>query len=120
MTDASPFPELPPAPDDPGEYLTWFEGDVVGSLIDAKDGGLILKVKVTPTDKYRAMPLTDIRGRRFNWTVHARRGRKPLVAANGQAAIYAMRENREKRAAERAGGTKATAKPVKKKRRVTT
>ena len=99
--DTSPFPELPPAPDDPGEYLTFFEGDVVSSRIDAKDGGLVLLVKVAPTHKYRAMPLTDIRGRRFNWTVHARKGRKPLVSAEGKAVIYQMRENRERAEAAR-------------------
>lgn len=110
-TETSPFPELPPPPDDPGEFLTFFEGDIIGSLIDTKDGAIILKVKATSEHKYRAMPLTDIRGRRFNFTVHARRGRKPLVK-DGKALIYEMRENREKRQAERT-------KP-KRKRRVST
>lgn len=115
--DTSPFPELPPPPDDPGEFLSYFEGDIVGATMDGKDGALILKVKVALEHKMRAIPLTDIRGRRFRWAVYARRGSKPLVK-DGKAVIYELRENRERRAAEREAAVKK--KPVKKKRRVPT
>lgn len=89
----SPFPELPPPPADPGEFLTYFEADIPSSRIDAKSGRLVLNVAAIIEDKYKAMPLTDIRGKRLRFAVYAPRGRKPITAA-GRLAVYQMRENR--------------------------
>lgn len=89
----SPFPELPPPPADPGEFLTYFEADIPSSRIDAKSGRLVINVAAIIEDKYKAMPLTDIRGKRLRFAVYAPRGRKPITAA-GRLAVYEMRENR--------------------------
>lgn len=104
MSDTlAPFPTLPPPPSDPGEYLSHFGGDLKDFKIDKRTGALILVVTVDLTDKYLAMPLTDIRGRRFSWTVHTPRGKKPLVA-RGALAVYAGREGRAQRAKDRRWG----------------
>ena len=84
--DLFPFPELPPLPADPGEYLTNFVGHLTTSKFD-RNGNLQLIFTVDPTDKYKAIPLTDIRGRNFTVSVYADRGRTPLVR-RGTLGVY--------------------------------
>jgi len=86
VTDKAPFPRLPEPPTDPGEYLTFFSAHIPAGAFD-RDGNLVFKVVVAAEDKYKAMPLTDIRGRTFNITVHAPRGRTPLVR-RGTLGVY--------------------------------
>lgn len=99
-TPTPSFPELPPPPADPGEYLTYFTGHIGGFKFD-RDGNLQLVVAVAKTDKYLAMPLSDIRGRTFNFTVHAPRGRRPLVR-RGTLAVYDAQTRVKTRKADRA------------------
>lgn len=103
MTDLAPFPTLPPPPADPGEYLTSFGCDVTKFAFDSRTQDLILHVKVDAVDKYKAMPLSDVRGRRFMMTVHTPRGKRPLVAS-GKLAVYTGREDRAQRAKDRRWG----------------
>ena len=107
-TPLAPFPRLPPPPEDPGEYLTFFGADMPKPSFD-RNGNLVLQLIVNPEDKYKAMPLTDIRGRRFHITVHAPHGRHPLVAADSTLAVYAAQDNsrtrRRNRRWERAKST---------------
>ena len=95
-----PFPELRDLPASPGEYLTFFDADVPSSRIDAKSGRLVLNVSVVVDDKYWAMPITDIRGKRLRFAVYAPRGRKDITRA-GRLAVYDMRENRATRRQQR-------------------
>lgn len=99
MTDQAPFPDLPPPPADPGEFLTYFTGHIGGFRLD-KDGNLQLIISVAETDKYLAMPLSDIRGRTFTWTVHAPRGRKPLTR-RGTLGVYDAQTRAKNRRADR-------------------
>lgn len=99
MTETSVFPELPPAPENPGEFLTHFQADMPKSSID-KDGQLVITLVVPIEDKYKAMPLTDIRGRRFNVSVFAKEGRRPMIR-EGVLAVYDGIERKQARAADR-------------------
>ncbi len=94
-----PFPELPPPPADPGEFLTFFSGHIGGFRLD-KDGNLHRSIAVAETDKYLALPLSDIRGRTFNWTVHAPRGRYPLTR-RGTLGVYDAQTRVKERRADR-------------------
>lgn len=89
-TATFPFPTLPPPPADPGEYLTYFRGHL-NYRIDRKTGRLILEIAVADEDKYAAMPLTDVRGRSFNFTVTIDRARGELVK-KGKLAVYEARD----------------------------
>lgn len=95
----APFPTLPPPPADPGEFLTHFSAHI-GSFRFDRDGNLQLVLSVAETDKYLAMPLSDIRGRTFTWTVHAPRGRKPLTR-RGTLGVYDARERSKNKRADR-------------------
>lgn len=97
------FPTLPEPPTDLGEFLTWFTADMPVAAFDA-NGNLVIKLLVHPEFKYNAMPLTDIRGRRFTVTIHTPRGRSALVAQDRKLAVYAAREKRRTRGADRAWG----------------
>lgn len=99
----APFPLLPPPPVDPGEYLSHFGGDIIKFAFDPRTQDVILHVKVDPADKYKALPLSDVRGRRFAFTVHTPRGARPLVAS-GKLAVYAGREGRVQRTKDRRWG----------------
>lgn len=97
--DLAPFPDLPLPPADPGEFLTHFGGWISAFRFD-KDGKLVIQVTVDDTDKYLAMPLSDIRGRTFKWTVHAPRGRTPLTR-RGTLGVYDARQRIRNRQADR-------------------
>lgn len=100
MSDtASPFPELPPPPADPGEFITHFQGHLSSFKFD-RDNNLVLMVTVAAPDKYNAMPLTDVRGRSFAMSVYAERGRRPLVRA-GTLGVYDAREKVKAKQADR-------------------
>lgn len=80
MTDTlSPIPVLPPPPTDPGEYITAFGADITSCGFD-RNGAFTLTMTVHPDDKYNAVPLSDIKARRFLVTIHAPRGRKKIVS----------------------------------------
>jgi hypothetical protein len=96
----SNFPRLPPPPADPGEFLSHFGAYISGFRID-KFGKLVLSVTVDDADKYLAMPLTDIRGRSFNISVYAERGRTPLVARSGELLVHQGRARSKDRRADR-------------------
>jgi len=100
VTDAAaPFPELPPPPADPGEFITHFQGHLSSFRFD-RDNNLVLMVTVNAPDKYNAMPLTDVRGRSFSMSVYAERGRRPLVRA-GTLGVYDARERVKQKQADR-------------------
>ena len=103
MTDAAttptPFPDLPPQPADPGEFLTHFGGHVSSFGFD-RDNNLVLKITVAATDKYLAMPLTDVRGRQFGVSIYAERGRRPLVR-RGKLGVYDAQERVKQNRADR-------------------
>lgn len=101
--DLFPFPELPPLPADPGEYLTNFVAHLHSTKFD-RNGNLQLIFTVDPTDKYKAIPLTDIRGRNFTVSVYADRGRTPLVQ-RGTLGVYAAQMKVKERRADRAWKT---------------
>lgn len=90
-------PTLPDAPEEPGTHLTWFEGHVARFAFEPKSGALQLVVNVADVHKYQAMPITDIRGRRFNFQVFNPPDAKPVDPA-GRAGV----ERAKQRVADRA------------------
>ena len=99
MSDTTPFPDLPPPPADPGEFITHFAAHIASFRFD-RDNNLQLILTVAATDKYNAMPLTDVRGRAFGMSVYAERGKRPLVRA-GTLGVYDAREKVKQKQADR-------------------
>jgi hypothetical protein len=66
-----------------------FEADIPKYAINAK-GRLVLTLEVVDADKYLAMPITDIQGRRFTIRAYAATTRAPRLRAKMEAARVAM------------------------------
>lgn len=71
------------------DTIVIFEADIPKYSINAK-GRLVLTVEVMPEDKYLAMPITDIQGRRFTIRAYAATTRAPRLRAKMEAARVAM------------------------------
>lgn len=61
-----------------GGEIAQFTGDISKFTFDAK-GNLVMTFVVSPENKWAALPLTDIRGRRFLVTISASPGRAARV-----------------------------------------
>lgn len=71
------------------DTIVIFEADIPRFSIDTK-GRLTLTLVVVPEDKYLAMPITDIQGRRFTIRAYAATQRAPRLRAKMEAARVAM------------------------------
>lgn len=102
MPDDGFFPDLPPRPPDStlGTFITHFTADVPTSRIDTKSGRLILNVMVDDADKYQAMPVTDLRGRRFHVLIYAVEGHTPVVT-NGRLRVHDAQKRKKRREMDR-------------------
>lgn len=66
----------------PGELeeLVAFRADIPKFAFDAK-GNLVIHLRVVPDDKWLALPLTDIRGRRFTFHAYCPPARARMLKA---------------------------------------
>lgn len=71
------------------DTIVIFEADIPKYAINAK-GRLVLTLEVVDADKYLAMPITDIQGRRFTIRAYAATTRAPRLRAKMEAARVAM------------------------------
>jgi hypothetical protein len=60
------------------ERVVSFKGDMAKFTFDNK-GNLVMTLVIAPADKWDALPLTDIRGRRFRFDVFMPPGRAARV-----------------------------------------
>lgn len=71
------------------DTIVIFEADIPKYSINAK-GRLVLTVEVMPEDKYLAMPITDIQGRRFSFRIYTNTQRAPRLRSRLDTARVAM------------------------------
>lgn len=71
------------------DTIVIFEADIPKFSINPK-GQLTLTLVVTPEDKYLAMPITDIQGRRFTIRAYANTTRAPRLRAKMATSRIAM------------------------------
>lgn len=62
------------------EEIVRFQADIPKFTFDSK-GNLVITLVVSPEHKWAALPLTDIRGRRFTFQAFAAPGRAARVKA---------------------------------------
>jgi hypothetical protein len=96
-----PFPQpVPePSPHQRGTHLTSFVAHM-GQPTFNRDGVLVLKFLIPPEDKYAALPLSDILGRRFLLSAYTLPG-KSAVVEDGTLRIYKVRAARKQRKTDR-------------------
>lgn len=74
---------------DDRDTVVIFEADIPKYAINAK-GRLVLTLEVVDADKYLAMPITDIQGRRFSFRIYTNTQRAPRLRSRFDTARVAM------------------------------
>jgi hypothetical protein len=93
--DLIPYPQIVPAPDPStlGQHLSTFACWLTKATFD-KHGNVIVSFRVDASDKYAALPLTDVAGKRFTVLVHAPQEWQPVVEA-GVMRVHKVRSSRK-------------------------
>jgi hypothetical protein len=99
--DFIPYPTItePPDPADLGQFLSSFGCWLVKATFD-KHGAIMLTFRVDHADKYAALPLTDVAGKKFTALIHAPSEWQPVVES-GVLRIQKVRASRKQKMEQR-------------------